>query len=172
MKVTDAISLIAPGLLNPKPNEIWADLGCGSGNFTKALAALLGPDGKIYAIDKDPQTIIVDKNQAQLQFILLDFIHNDLPVSNLDGILMANALHYVKDKPVFLENVKRYLKHEGKMIIVEYDTDQSNQWIPYPLGFETFRQTFAKLGFKHMHKVGERPSIYRSGKMYAAIAER
>jgi ubiquinone/menaquinone biosynthesis C-methylase UbiE len=85
---------------------------------------------------------------------------------------MANALHYVKDKPVFLEKVKRYLKHEGKMVIVEYDTDQSNQWIPYPLAFKAFRQTFAKQGFKHMHKVGERPSLYRSEKMYAAIAER
>ncbi len=39
------------------PGETWADLGAGTGNFTRALRELLGPQGTIYAVDRDGKAI-------------------------------------------------------------------------------------------------------------------
>ena len=168
MKIAESISLIGPAIANKNSNETWADLGCGSGTFTKALATVLGPAGKIYAVDKEYQTIVSDQNEATLQFIQLDFVREAFSFYNLDGILMANALHYVQDKPSFLEKIRKHLKPQGQMIIVEYDTERQNRWVPYPINFKNLQAVFTSLGCKNIYKIGERPSIYQSAKMYAA----
>ena len=66
-----------------------------------------------------------------------------LPFFAVDGILMANALHYVRDKAAFIEKLKKYLKTSGELIIVEYDTVRQNRWIPYPITFEKLTETFS-----------------------------
>ena len=54
MKFHDAVSLINhPGIMS-NDNTTWADLGCGNGLFSKALASLLRPSSAVYAIDKTP----------------------------------------------------------------------------------------------------------------------
>ena len=169
MKVSDATTLIKAGIPDKVNNAIWADLGCGNGTFTNALANLLGDSGKIYAVDKEQQELGIETgSKIEIEFVKLDFIHDELPFSYVHGILMANAIHYVKDKPVFIEKIKKHLKNSGQMIIVEYDTVRQNRWIPYPISFENLIETFSKAGFTQIKKIGERNSVYRSEKMYAA----
>ena len=169
MKVTDATTLIKAGIPDKIKNATWADLGCGSGIFTAALATLLGDVGKIYAVDKEVQNLEIEAaGKLKIEFIKLDFINDALPFSKVDGILMANAFHYVKDKPVFIEKLKKYLKAGGQMILVEYDTVKQNRWVPYPISFENLVQTFSTAGFTYIKKIGERNSVYRLEKMYAA----
>ena len=55
------------------------------------------------------------------------------------------------------------------MIIIEYDTVRQNRWVPYPISFENLVQTFSAAGFSSIKKIGERNSVYRSEKMYAAV---
>jgi ubiquinone/menaquinone biosynthesis C-methylase UbiE len=168
MKVSDAISLIEGGFPTKFPNTTWADMGCGSGIFTNALTSLLGGASKIYAVDKDDQHLkIYQTDEIEIEFIKLDFIQDPLPFVNLDGILMANALHFVKDKSAFIEKVKKHLKRNGQLIIVEYDTERQNRWVPYPVSFEKLSEIFSIAGFTSIKKVGERNSVYRSEKMYA-----
>jgi ubiquinone/menaquinone biosynthesis C-methylase UbiE len=169
MDIKEAIDLIKAGLPNEIKNSIWVDLGCGSGTFTKALVALLGEGSKIFAIDKEMQQFNDVGINNEIEFIKLDFLREQLPVFNLDGILMANALHYVKDKTHFIGTLKKHLKPNGQMIIVEYDTEVSNQWVPYPISYRRLIETFSSIGLSDVTKVGERDSIYRSGKMYACV---
>ena len=172
MKVTDATILIEAGIPHKIKNATWADLGCGSGIFTNALATLMGDVGKIYAVDKEVQDLKIEPmGKLKIEFIKLDFINDSLPFSNVDGILMANAFHYVKDKPAFIEKVKKHLKASGQMIIVEYDTVRQNRWVPYPISFENLIRTFSAAGFTYIKKIGERNSVYRSEKMYAATTK-
>jgi ubiquinone/menaquinone biosynthesis C-methylase UbiE len=169
MKVTDATMLIEAGIPDKMKNSTWADLGCGSGIFTNALATLLGDGGKIYALDKEVQDLNIEvAGNIRIEFIKLDFISDALPFSKVDGILMANAFHYVKDKSAFIEKIKKHVKPSGQIIIVEYDTVRQNRWVPYPISFENLSQTFSSAGFTYIKKVGERNSVYRSEKMYAA----
>src|SRR5688572_25740157 len=166
MKVSDATILIKGGMPAKINNTVWADLGCGGGIFTNALARLLGDRGKIYAIDKENQAIEIDTGgKIRIEFVKLDFIHDELPFLTVDGILMANALHYVKDKAAFIEKVKKHLKPTGELIIVEYDTARQNRWVPYPISFENLIETFSSAGFNQIKKIGERNSVYRAEKM-------
>ena len=172
MEVTEARALIEPAFHNPNRNATWADLGCGTGTFTQALATLLEEGSKIYAVDKEHQQIKPGAmSSTDLQFIKLDFVREVLPFTNLDGILMANALHYVKDKITFVNGLVSYLKPSGQFLIVEYDTQNQNQWVPYPISFDTLVKTFSSR-FTHIIKIGERNSIYRQGKMYACSMKR
>ncbi len=143
MKASDATTLIRSGIPDKIKNTIWADLGCGSGIFTNALANLMGDGGKIYAVDKENQALESGAaGKIRIEFVRLDFINDDLPFFAVDGILMANALHYVRDKAAFIEKLKKYLKTSGELIIVEYDTVRQNRWIPYPITFENLIRDF------------------------------
>jgi ubiquinone/menaquinone biosynthesis C-methylase UbiE len=173
MQVSDAIHFIEPGFSGNKASEIWTDLGCGSGVFTKALATIMGSASTIYAVDKEVQRIkATEGSAATIKFIKCDFIHETLPFSDLDGILMANALHYVNDKSSFIEKLKMHMKPKGRFIIVEYDTEKANTWVPYPINFDQLKDTFSRHGFDKIKKIGERKSIYRSDKMFACAIER
>lgn len=166
MNIQEAVDLIAPSKVLPgaKPS-VWADLGCGSGTFTQALARLLPPHSEIYAIDQSPQAI-PSTDSVTIHFRQADF-EEQLQLPAIDGILMANALHYVRHKAPFLQNLKMHFRGVGQFIIVEYDHRNANPWVPYPLDLEQAKELFSSLGYENIIKLGERQSIYGRGNMYA-----
>jgi ubiquinone/menaquinone biosynthesis C-methylase UbiE len=167
MQIQEAVQLIRAAQLKNTPC-VWADLGCGSGIFSLALSHLLVPQSKIYAVDQTPQQLQAGAAKGiDLLFHQANFEKDGLPFANLDGIIIANALHYVKDKLSFLHKAKGYLSPNGSFIIVEYDTLQANQWVPYPINFLHLKSLFSAVGYGDVSKLGERPSVYRSGNMYA-----
>lgn len=168
MKIEEAVHLIQLALPEKMSQSQWADLGCGSGTFTMALSHLLGKESKIYAVDKQSQSIH-SVNDVEIEFLKANFSNDTLPFSNLDGILMANALHYINDKSAFVEKIKNYLKVTGQLIIVEYEMEHANQWVPYPLPFHQLKSLFANHGFNKIQKTGEYNSIYNSNKMYGCV---
>jgi ubiquinone/menaquinone biosynthesis C-methylase UbiE len=135
---------------------VWADLGSGDGAFTLALADLLDSKSKIYSVDKDKSRLTVQQQEFTRLFpkIQIEFIHQDftqpLDIPVLDGILMANSLHYIKNKESFLKNILANLKPSGKFILVEYNVDSGNTWVPYPLSYETFKQIAKTAGLLHI----------------------
>ena len=171
MNLQNAIALIKHDAIAEKTNAHWADLGCGSGLFTFALANLLQKGSSIYAVDKspvslktlpNPHTITIDTKQ-------MDFIKEPLPFNGLDGILMANSFHYVADKINFIATAGKQLTNEGIFLMVEYDTDKSNRWVPYPVSSHLLQALFAKAGYRFYIKLNEIPSVYQTGNIYAAI---
>ncbi len=171
MNLEEAIKLLSYW---SNKKEMWADLGCGSGTFTSALAHQLEGGGVIYAVDQNKNAlnkIPDDYNDVQILKHQTDFTEIDLP-NNLDGILMANSLHYVKDKYSFINNIKNYLKASGIIIIIEYDTDKSNHWVPFPISFQSLKSLFESCGFTWIKKLNEHPSIYRRANMYSAIIKK
>ena len=172
MRLTEAIDLIKPAFDENMSTETWADLGCGTGLFTRALATLVGSESHIYAVDNENQLLKGEEGFASIEFIRMDFISQTLPFSFLSGILMANSLHYVKDKQAFISRLKHHLVENGRIIIVEYDTTRANTWVPYPINFEQLAGLFEANGFQKTKKIGERQSIYRTDKMYACVVQR
>jgi len=55
MDTRDAVALLGGAV--PRGPAVWADLGAGAGTFTRALAELLGPEARIYAVDRDPRAV-------------------------------------------------------------------------------------------------------------------
>jgi ubiquinone/menaquinone biosynthesis C-methylase UbiE len=148
--------------------QYWADLGCGSGTFTKALAALLPPGSPITAVDREKQRLDIEG----VDFIRADFQKEELQLEELDGILMANALHYVSDKAGLITRLERLFGTGPCFIIIEYDTERANRWVPYPIHFEKLKLLFALLGYQSVVKINERPSAYGSGNMYCALIQK
>jgi hypothetical protein len=91
----------------------------------------------------------------------------DLPL--LDGIIMANSLHFVRLKGDVLQKVRGYLKPGGRLIMVEYNTDSGNTWVPYPMSFETWAAMAKRNGFSETRKLSARPSKFL-GEIYSALS--
>lgn len=172
MTLNDAILLIQNKNINVGTKNVWADLGCGSGLFSYALANLLNEESIVYAIDKNISSFKTNSsvNQVSVKPIELDFEKTPLPFKNVDGILMANSLHFVKDKIIFLEKIKHYLNKNGQFLIVEYDTEIANHWVPYPISFLSLKKLFNDVGYSSVSKINEMPSAFNRGNLYSTIA--
>jgi ubiquinone/menaquinone biosynthesis C-methylase UbiE len=98
---------------NVSTPQLWLDLGCGTGLFSIALANHLPAGSKIIAADKNKkalQQLPARINNVAIETRVADFIDDVLDVKEADGILMANSLHYVKDKENFLHRLVPMLK--------------------------------------------------------------
>src|SRR4026208_2139697 len=112
MDARDAHDLIASAV-EPRRGT-WADLGAGTGTFTIALARFLGPDSTIYAVDTDANALATLRASMPRDAARIIELHADfsevfsmpgLGDSQLDGILFANALHFVEDVDVVLRRL-------------------------------------------------------------------
>lgn len=109
--------------INPKTSEVWADIGCGTGYFTIPLASLAR---KVYALDISKEMLATLKQHL----ISLSISNVDLMLSqesilplednSVDGVFLAFVAHEVDKPNDFFSEVKRILKHGGRLTIVEF----------------------------------------------------
>jgi ubiquinone/menaquinone biosynthesis C-methylase UbiE len=176
MDHTDHVELLKAANLSPAGT--WADFGAGSGAFTLALRELVGPHVNIYAVDKDRRGLRDLEMAHREKFTTSQNIHTvqadftgALSLPPLDGIVMANSLHFFKDKEKVLRHVRSFLKLNGALLLVEYDVDSGNPWVPYPLSFETYGALAPRAGFSEPKLLATVPSRFLKG-FYSALAYR
>lgn len=176
MDHSEMVALIRGGV--PGPGGVWADLGAGTGNFTYALRELLGPSGAIYAVDRDGKAMRRQHELlaragpgAAITPIQADFTR-PLELPELDGALLANALHFIRDQAAALMLIAGYLKPGGRVLLVEYDVRRAIPWVPFPVPFERFQTLVAGAGLGDITKLGSRVSPSTGIAMYAAVAVR
>ena len=173
MRHRDAVALIADAGFDATPS-VWADLGSGEGTFTRALASLLAPGSVVHAIDTNSSALAglrASSSPVRIVAHALDFVTAPWPVDVVDGILMANSLHYVRDQRGFLDLCVSRLAPGGRFLIVEYDTDVASPWVPFPVPRAGLRRLFESVGFS-VRFLGSRRSMFRRAELYAAVAER
>jgi ubiquinone/menaquinone biosynthesis C-methylase UbiE len=169
---TDLVGLLRDGIT--AKGGRWADLGAGGGAFTLALADLLGPGAHITAVDRDAGSmrgLAAEMGKrfpgTELEVVVADFTR-PISLSSLDGIVMANSLHFVRDKRPVLARVHEMLKSGGSLIVVEYGSDRGNPWVPHPFSYERWVQMAADAGFERTRLLSTVPSRYL-GSMYSAL---
>lgn len=173
MNHADHVNLLRSGVTTL--GGVWADFGAGHGAFTLALAELLGPSAEIYAVDKNRRSLAQLQRGMRHRFpgVTLHLMPADfaapLQLPPLDGVVMANSLHFVRHKDVALRLARGYLKPEGRLILVEYNTDTGNLWVPHPLSFPTWAALAQRNGFAHTELLASRPSRFL-GEIYAAAS--
>jgi len=176
MEHAEHVDLLRPA--NLPPGGLWADFGAGSGAFTLALRELIGPAAMIYALDKDlPRLDELEHawharfgDVSQLRLLPGDFTRT-LALPPLDGVLMANSLHFFKEKHSVLRHVHSCLKPGGALLLVEYNVDTGNTWVPYPFSFQTWQKLAPQAGFGELRLLATRPSGFLRG-FYSALAQR
>jgi SAM-dependent methyltransferase len=172
MRLRDAVAMIADSGVEALGPTMWADLGCGDGTFTIALAALVASGSTIHAIDRDRaalKRIPPAPNGVRITTHHRDFTDEAWPFADLDGILMANSLHYVEDQVAFIRACEHYMKSRRRFLIVEYDTNEANRWVPFPVNRKRLTALFAGAGYPSITFLGSRPSAYRRAPLYAAL---
>jgi SAM-dependent methyltransferase len=176
MNHADHVNLLRGGVMSA--GGVWADFGSGTGAFTLALADLLGPTGTIYSVDKDRGALREQARAMQARFpqtavhyLPADFTQPlDLPP--LDGLVLANALHFQKYKAQqrVVQLLKSYLRPGGRLILIEYNTDQGNLWVPQPLSYQSWEKLARANGFAHTRLLATVPSRFLR-EIYAAVSE-
>src|ERR1700719_4857640 len=108
MNHADLVGLLEDGVT--ERGGRWADLGAGEGAFTLALADLLGPGAHITAVDRDGGALgVLASRMPSVEVMTADF-RKPMGLRDLDGVVMANSLHFVRDKMPVLEAVRSMLK--------------------------------------------------------------
>lgn len=173
MDHADHVNLLRGGISDP--GGLWADIGSGTGAFTLALAELLGPTGEIYSVDKEVGTLREQERLFRARFpsqtvhyLRADFTHS-LSLPPLDGIVMANALHFHRDKLSLVRHLRLYLKPGGRMVLVEYNVDSGNLAVPYPLSYPSWEVLARECGFTHTQLLLTRPSRFLK-EFYSALS--
>jgi ubiquinone/menaquinone biosynthesis C-methylase UbiE len=171
---SDHVALIRSGVKD-WPGA-WADLGSGTGAFTLALADVLAGRGSIVSVDVDVSALNEQARlmaerfpEATVEYVVADFTR-PLVLPPLDGVLMANSLHFLRDKKAVLGGLLPHLKPGGRFLLVEYDADHGNPWVPHPLSFATWQELAPSVGLTDTRLVGRVPSRFLRA-IYAAVSE-
>jgi ubiquinone/menaquinone biosynthesis C-methylase UbiE len=165
----DAVDLLRNAPFAKGVAQHWADLGCGTGTFTRALADLLPTGSTIAAVDRDASALadIPDAHgTTRITKHVGDFAIGPLPATDLDGILLANALHFVRDQSGFIRRASHYLKPTAAFLLIEYDTDAPNRWVPHPLSFRTLERLFTGCGFRTVRRLAERSAAFGRAQLF------
>lgn len=176
MDHNDHVNLLRPA--NLSQGGIYADFGAGDGAFTLALRELVGPEAVIYAVDRGGAALRRLKKSHHTRFggddnlnLLPRDFSRPLDLPTLDGIVMANSLHFFREKEGILHHVRGFLKPNGLLLLVEYNVDDGNLWVPYPLSFETFQALAPRAGFDEPRFLARIPSRFLR-EFYSAAANR
>jgi SAM-dependent methyltransferase len=176
MNHDDHVALLRGGI--ETIGGVWADFGSGTGAFTLALADLIGPAGVIYSIEQDRSALAQQERSLHERFPnsivhyrVADFTHpirDSVPL--LDGIVMANALHFHRSPEPIVQRLKRYLRPQGRFLIVEYNIEQGNSAVPYPVSYRMWEELARRCGFIHTQLLMTRPSRFLK-EIYSAVSE-
>ena len=170
MRLRDAIDMLADSRVGALGPTIWADLGCGDGTFTRALADILAAGSIIHAIDVDAaalRSIPAEHKAVRISTYCGDFMTQPWPFTGLDGILMGNSLHYVRDQAAFIRQCESHMKLPPRFLLVEYDSSEANRWVPYPVGLTRLTALFERAGYSSVRVLRSRPSLYRHASLYS-----
>ncbi|MEJ2734855.1 MAG: methyltransferase domain-containing protein [Anaerolineae bacterium] len=173
MDHSDHVNLLRGGI--PDPGGVWADLGSGTGAFTLALAELIGPNGQIHSVDKRRDALQRQEQAMRARFpkmtvhYRIDDFARRLDLPPLDGIVMANSLHFQPEKDPVVRLVRSYLRPGGRLIVVEYETDRGNPWVPHPFSYRRWEKVARRNGLVDTTLLMTRPSRFL-GQIYSAVS--
>jgi ubiquinone/menaquinone biosynthesis C-methylase UbiE len=173
MDHTDHTKLLRDGV--DAPGGVWAELGAGSGAFTLALAELIGPVGEVYAIDRDATALRANAKamherfpQVRVRYQVADFTL-PLAVPLLDGVIMANSLHFQSDHEAVVRSLRGYLRPGGRVLVVEYNIERGNFAVPHPVPFARWEILAREAGFEHTRLLATRSSRFLR-EIYSAVS--
>ncbi|MCS7045533.1 MAG: class I SAM-dependent methyltransferase [Gemmataceae bacterium] len=118
--------------LKIKPGDTVVDMGAGSGYYTFRLAEIVGPKGKVYAVDIQPEMLDIIRARMKRQKVSnIELIHGTetdpkLPDSAIDLILMVDVYHEFSHPYEMTQAMLKALKPAGRLVFVEFRLEDDN----------------------------------------------
>lgn len=162
-----------------KPGMVVADIGAGSGLFSRPLAKAVAPAGKVYAVDIQQDLLDhinqrdKEENIGNIQTVLGEYDDPKLPSRNIDLAFINDVLHHIQHRGIYLKALGTYMQPRGRIAIIEMDkndpkTPHRNQ--PELLvAREDILQWMSDAGFK---LVQEHPDLFPGTKLFLVFGRK
>jgi ubiquinone/menaquinone biosynthesis C-methylase UbiE len=117
-KAVDALKL--------KPGMVVADVGAGTGFMSLKLAKRVGPTGKVYAEDVQPEMLQAIRNNvakaklSNVETVQGTYSDPKLPEGKLDLVLLVDVYHEFTEPQKMLRGIRSALKPDGRLVLLEY----------------------------------------------------
>ena len=124
----------AVAALNLQPGQIVADIGAGSGYYTMLLSSAVGPRGRVYATDIQPEMLaliekrIGEKGVSNVELVRGTATGSGLPDGIIDLALMVDVYHELAQPQAFLQSLKRAIAPGGRLVLIEFRKE--SPWVP------------------------------------------
>ena len=142
-----------------KPGMTVADIGAGTGYLSRRMAGVLAPDGRVLAVDVQPEMVRMLKRLAQQKGLanILPSLGTEtdvkLPASSVDLAIMVDVYHELAFPFEVMESIIRALKPGGQLVFIEYRAEDAN--VP----------------IKALHKMSE-AQVRREAEVHALVWDR
>jgi ubiquinone/menaquinone biosynthesis C-methylase UbiE len=110
-----------------KPGMAVADVGAGTGLFTRLFADMVGPEGKVYAVDiSKPFLEHVAREARKRGHAHVQTIHGtqestNLPPGSVDLVFLCDVYHHLEQHERILASIHRALRPGGRLVVIEFD---------------------------------------------------
>ncbi len=153
-------------LLGIKEGDVVADIGAGVGFFSLRAAERVGPGGKVFAVDVQPEMI------EGLEMMMKRFGHENiepilgnvddpkLPVDSVDHVLLVISYHEFSHPIEMMRHIHKAMKRDGQMLIVEYRAEDLNSRVSplHKMSEAEIMEEIPALGFRRDRVIDIIPS--------------
>jgi ubiquinone/menaquinone biosynthesis C-methylase UbiE len=152
-----------------KEGMTFADVGSGNGYFTFPAADIVGDEGKVFALDISPEmledinTKIKGEHKTNIKVVKTEENNLRIIKESVDLAFSCNVVHETKDLDLFLKEVKRILKPEGRIAIIDWEKADSDFGPPkeHRLDKSTIINVLKDIGFKYVRAKILNRDLYR-----------
>lgn len=111
-------------VLTVEPGQTVADIGAGTGYFTKLLSVEVGERGKVYAVDIEPRMLEYIRGREDLlpNVTTVEAAPDDprLPAGQIDLVTIVNTWHHIANREAYLSKLRAALSREGRVAIIDW----------------------------------------------------
>ena len=145
--------------LKVKPGMAVADLGSGSGYFTRRFIEAVTETGMVYAIDIEPEMLAYTKESVihmhtayTAEFILARPDSPKLPFESIDLLFVCNTIHHLEERSNYFRNLRSSLKPGARIAIIDFYPDERSGDLGFPkhhlVSRDSVIQEMADAGYK------------------------
>jgi len=122
----------AVAALQLRTGDVVADIGAGSGYYTMLLSAAVGPKGRVYATDLQPEMLALIRKKVEarrasnVELVLGSATESRLPDAALDLALMVDVYHELSEPQAFLKSLQRAIKPGGRLVLIEFRKESAD----------------------------------------------
>ena len=116
-----------------------ADLGAGSGYFTRRFVEAVTETGKVFVIDIEPEalkyvedSLIHMHRSFEAEFIVARPDNPKIPIDSVDLIFVCNTYHHLEDRSQYFNNIKSSLRPGGRIAIIDFYHDERSGELGFP----------------------------------------
>jgi arsenite methyltransferase len=125
--------------LGLKPGMAVADLGAGSGYFTRRFVEAVTDTGIVYAVDVEPEMLAYAKESVihmhiayTAEFILARPDNPKLPFESVDLLFICNTLHHLENRSKYFSDLRSSLKQGARIAIIDFYPDERSGDLGFP----------------------------------------